>query len=71
METLEAVIGTEPKRQLPLYDSIEPDALDSLLRHAARGGHRSDISLCFEFAGHLVTVYGTGELVVKPLDDHR
>lgn len=70
VETFERVVGDDLDRALPLYESVEPDALDALFDHALRNGEPSSTSVCFEFAGHLVTVYGSGELVLKPLADH-
>ncbi|WP_224449123.1 HalOD1 output domain-containing protein [Haloprofundus salilacus] len=46
--------------QTPLYDVLDPDALDTLVAGGDRG-----ISLAFEYLGHEVTVNSDGTVVVQ------
>ncbi|QLD91194.1 hypothetical protein HWV07_07185 [Natronomonas salina] len=56
--------GVDPLDLDPLYDSIDPDALDSLFGHAGAGS--SIAKLSFEMADCEVLVRGSGEVVVTP-----
>ena len=55
--------GTDPMDMQPLYEAVDPDALDRFLTH----GPTSDRSLSFRFARCDVTVDAGGRLVVEPL----
>lgn len=44
----------------PLYDAIDPDALNRLLEHG------SAVSVTFEYDGHRITVDGDGVEVADP-----
>ncbi|WP_235920792.1 HalOD1 output domain-containing protein [Natronorubrum halalkaliphilum] len=50
----------------PLYEAIDPDALNSLL---TSGGAPSECQVSFQYAGCAVTVQGTGEVRVRPDQD--
>ncbi len=49
-----------------LYDSIDPDALDSLFRPRHDGTPRTGGTLSFPIDGYLVTVESTGEILIEP-----
>ncbi|QWC20195.1 HalOD1 output domain-containing protein [Halorubrum sp. 2020YC2] len=49
----------------PLYDRIDPDALDSIFRADREGEPADDTRVSFSLAGHLVVVHGAGDVVVK------
>ncbi len=51
-----------------LYDAVEPDALDGLLRPRADGTPRSGARVTFPFHGHHVTVTPDGVTVESVLD---
>lgn len=55
--------GSAPERLDPLYDAVEPDALDAFFDHAGR----TDVPqrLTFAYAGFEVTVEGDGTLLVS------
>lgn len=55
-----AVTGVEPTVLTPLGECIETDAVEALF--AAPGGATTAQSLCFRYAGFLVTVRGDGSL---------
>lgn len=50
----------------PLADTLDPDALDALLKNGANQG--SDIEVQFTYAGHDIHVRGDEELTVEPLE---
>ncbi|WP_084186223.1 HalOD1 output domain-containing protein [Haladaptatus litoreus] len=49
----------------PLYDAINPDALDALVG-SIEDGSGSDGSVTFDYSGHEVTVKSSGEILVRP-----
>jgi len=58
------VTGRDPLDLPPLYDVVDPDALDTLV---SRDGDACTLS--FEFAGAHVRVSGTGDIHVSPAGD--
>ena len=54
--------GVDPLDLDPLYDAIDPDALDSIFRHAGAGSTVTKLS--FEMEDCEVLVRGSGEVVV-------
>jgi hypothetical protein len=58
--------GVDPLELDPLYDAVDPDALDSLFGHHAGAGS-SSVELSFTMARCEVLVRGAGEVVVTPL----
>lgn len=69
-----AFTGTEPSDLAPLYDVVEPDALDSLCTHADRVGGESVHRLWFPYEGVDVCVHSDGQVRVlesASVDDHR
>jgi len=61
-EYISAMTGREQTDFAPLYETIDPEALDSLVDSSDRS---TPVSISFEYAGHSVTVRSDGELVVK------
>lgn len=55
-----AVTGESATTLPPLFDAIEPDALDSLVAHARRKGSAGDHRISFSYAGFDVTVRADG-----------
>ena len=53
--------GVDPLDLDPLYDTVDPDALDSIFRHASG---TASAELTFEMAGCEVLVREAGEVVV-------
>lgn len=47
----------------PLFETVEPDALDQLVRSLDGG---SDSSVRLDYAGYRVVVSGAGDVVVSP-----
>ena len=51
---------------ISLYDSVDPDALDSLFRPRYDGEPRSGGAVAFSVADHHVTVRSNGEILIEP-----
>ncbi|WP_254838753.1 HalOD1 output domain-containing protein [Natronomonas marina] len=64
VETVASAADADATDIEPLYGTLDPDALDSLI--AGSTDDRSDITVSFTFAGELVTLHGTGEVVARP-----
>lgn len=60
VEVIAALAGRRPEELEPLYATVDPDALDTLLRRADGdgGGERAAVSISFAYAGYEITLYG-------------
>lgn len=58
-----AVTGEEPTAIEPLFEVVDPDALDQLVA-SVRGDERVSVSFLFEGCG--VTIRGDGEIELRP-----
>lgn len=64
-----AVNETDPTRMRPLYEAIDPDALDHLFASTSRRSTPlSHGFVSFRYGDCDVTVYGDGRTVVSPDD---
>lgn len=72
VDALAAVTGKSPTQLRPLYEVIDPDALDRFLDDAPIAPDRSpDRAVSFRYEGCTVTVRGDGRILVSlPDDDH-
>lgn len=62
-----SVNGTDPMEMQPLYDAIDPDALDRVFESAPdRPRPLTDGLVSFRFSDCHVTVYADGRTVVEP-----
>lgn len=61
IEAVSTVVNREPTDLEPLYDAIDPDALNALV---GTEGADAAVSVSFPFVDRLVTVHATGEVVV-------
>ncbi|MEF8829157.1 MAG: HalOD1 output domain-containing protein [Haloarcula sp.] len=61
-EYIAVMTGQEQTDFAPLYETVDPEALDSLVDSSDR---LTPVSISFEYAGHSVTVRSDGELVIK------
>ena len=59
---------TEPTELEPLYDCVDPDALDALFRPLPEDRPRSHGRLSFSFDEYEVAVHGHGEIIVDVSD---
>lgn len=49
----------------PMYETIDPDALDQLVRSESERELDGNVAVSFEYAGYGVTVRGDGSVVVR------
>lgn len=67
VEMVAIAADREPFGLQPLFDAIDPDALDALVdRHDAE--RSTDTSVSLRYAGHDVTVRSDGEVTVTPTE---
>jgi hypothetical protein len=64
--TLADVLDTDPVDLSPLYATVDPDALDALVR--ARNGAHGDIHITFTHEGHEIRVHSYGVITITPLE---
>jgi hypothetical protein len=65
VETVSAVCNQQPTALGPLYESIDPDGLDTLIQSADNERSAASLQISFVFAGLVVSVYGSGKLTVE------
>lgn len=63
VEAVSRQTDTDPLELPPLYEAIDPNALDNLFNKG--GGDSSVDSVHFDYAGHSVTVTGNGTIDVS------
>ncbi len=64
--------GTEPASLPPLYEAIDPEALEALYDHSSgpRAARRSDPTVQFRYAGRVVIVWSATDIEVnEPVTD--
>lgn len=61
IEEVAAIDGTDPTELPPLYEVIDPEALDALVESASE----SEFEVEFPYSGHEVTVTGDGEIHIE------
>lgn len=57
--------GVDPIHLPPLYDALDPDALDTLFEPAGNGATRGNGSIEFTYAQQRVTVHADGRVLVS------
>ena len=62
IETIAVAANCEPTAIEPLYETLDPDALDAVIQSGAGG-----TTVQFVFAGYDVTVHSNGAVAVTPL----
>lgn len=65
VEAVAAATGRDPTTIEPLYERIDPDALDALVGANGTTPDSENVSVSFSFAELLVTVQRNGEVVVR------
>ena len=65
--TLAELLDADPIELDPLYNSVDPDALDAFVR--GRKGTEGDISVSFRHESHAVSVYSYGVVSISPGDE--
>lgn len=66
IETVAIAADCEPTGLEPLYDAIEPDALNTLIRSMETNLTDGDATVTFAFDGYQVTVQRDGSVIVRP-----
>ena len=62
--TLAEVLDADPVELDPLHSTVDPDALDSLVR--VRNGTNGDIQVTLTHEGHTITVHSYGVVTITP-----
>jgi hypothetical protein len=57
-------LAVHPREIDPVYDVVDPDALDALFEDP----DRAPAVVSFEYEGFAVSVCGTGEITFEPID---
>ena len=52
----------------PVYDVIDPDALDAVLTPTTDRSARALVQVQFSYHGHMITVDSTGEIIIDAPD---
>lgn len=60
--------NTTPHELPPLYEAINPDALNRLFAPTYTGDSRADGRITFLYADHEVVIHGSDVVAVKPVD---
>jgi|AntRauTorcE11898_2_1112593.scaffolds.fasta_scaffold04574_6 hypothetical protein len=68
IETVAIASNRKPTGIEPLYEVIDPDALDALVRSSGAESGDDGTAVTFEFAGQCVTVRGGGAVMVRPVE---
>lgn len=58
--------GVSPTSLDPLYDTIDPDALDSIVRSAVSRPSPGEVAVTVRYEGYAVTVHGYGVVEIAP-----
>jgi hypothetical protein len=67
IETVAIACNRKPTRLEPLYEAVDPDALDALVRSSG-DSPVADGTVTFEVADKSVTVHSGGTVVVRPVE---
>ena len=65
VKTVAIALNREPTTIKSLYRSIDPDALDALLRPDGSPASSNDVTVSFVVADRQVTVHSRGDVVVR------
>lgn len=66
IETVAIAVNREPTTLEPLYESLDPDALDTLVRSTGTTSENGEtMSVSFSFADRQVTVHSRGDVIVR------
>lgn len=64
-------LGTAPTSLDPLYDTIDPEALDRTITSVATQPGPGDAEIRIRYHGHTLTVHSYGFVEIAPEDDDR
>lgn len=72
IETVAAAVNREPTNLEPLYESLDSDSLDTLLRSTGCASEDAEtVTVSFSFADRQVTVHSRGDVIVRANSDER
>ncbi|WP_313692337.1 HalOD1 output domain-containing protein [Halorarum halobium] len=66
VETVAIAAACEPTVLEPLYETVDPDALDTLIRSIGTDSKDGDATVTFALDGYQVTVERDGRVDVRP-----
>jgi hypothetical protein len=69
VERVAASAGGDVTDLAPLYDVVDPEALERLFRRPVASRAASDLRVRFEYEGHVVVVREGGDVVVRRCED--
>lgn len=69
IETVSIAANTDPSTIEPLYRSVDPDALDDLVRSDGTTSTNSATTVSFTFVEYEVSVQSNGTVAVRPIDE--
>lgn len=64
IEAVGVATDTDPVQMDPLYEALDPDALDALFRPRSDDGPRANGQVVFSLDGHDVAVHSHGNIIV-------
>ncbi|GAA0242506.1 HalOD1 output domain-containing protein [Haladaptatus pallidirubidus] len=66
VETVAQVAHCDQQELSPLYECIDPDALDAIIAPPLAQNTDTTVSISFTYTGYSVTVHSTGAVHVAP-----
>lgn len=69
VETIAAHADCDATELNPLYDTVDPDGLNAVVRSNAERETENSVSVSLEHAGYEITVYSTGVVTVRSAID--
>ena len=68
VETVAVACDCEPTELDPLYEIVDPDALDTVIQSSGNGPAAGETTVTFEVADRSVAVHDGGAVVVRPAE---
>ena len=68
VDVVATALGVAPTEIDPLYNAVDPDALDRIVVDPVGDRDTTAVEVSFTFADREVTVEGAGAVVVEPVD---
>ncbi|WP_408960756.1 HalOD1 output domain-containing protein [Natrinema sp. 74] len=71
IEAVGAATDTDPNQMEPMYEALDPDALDALFRPRSDDSLRTNGQVLFSLDGHDVAVHSCGDIIVDVSENER
>jgi len=68
VDAIAELTGREPGELIPLYESVDADALDALVRSTLSAEHRGDTQVSFRYHGYDITVQSYGVVTLDAVE---